>query len=72
MKMLGVIKKNDPQNAPLYRRKICAEGSGVSTQQVDTDTRGDTWLYSDGGYGATNDVIHGWILNCISLWFVLE
>lgn len=30
-----------------------------------TDARGNTWLYSDGGYLATNGVIHGWALNCI-------
>ena len=30
-----------------------------------TDAHGNTWLYSDGGYIATNGVIHGWALNCI-------
>jgi myo-inositol-1(or 4)-monophosphatase len=30
-----------------------------------TDAHGDTWLYSDGGYIATNAVIHGWLLNCV-------
>ena len=30
-----------------------------------TDAQGNTWLYSDGGYIATNTVIHGWTLNCI-------
>ena len=30
-----------------------------------TDARGNSWLYSDGGYIATNAVIHGWVLNCI-------
>jgi myo-inositol-1(or 4)-monophosphatase len=30
-----------------------------------TDANGNTWLYSDGGYIATNAVIHGWTLNCI-------
>ena len=30
-----------------------------------TDAHGNTWLYSDGGYIATNGVIHGWTLNCI-------
>jgi len=30
-----------------------------------TDIHGNTWLYSDGGYIATNSVIHGWLLNCI-------
>ena len=30
-----------------------------------TDAHGMTWLYSDGGYIATNGVIHGWALNCI-------
>ncbi len=32
---------------------------------VFTDEHGNTWLYSDGGYIATNAVIHGWTLNCI-------
>jgi len=32
---------------------------------VFTDAHGNTWLYSDGGYIATNAVIHGWTLNCI-------
>ena len=30
-----------------------------------TDALGNTWLYSDGGYIATNGIIHGWLLNCI-------
>ena len=30
-----------------------------------TDIHGNTWLYSEGGYIATNGVIHGWLLNCI-------
>jgi myo-inositol-1(or 4)-monophosphatase len=30
-----------------------------------TDAQGNSWLYSDGGYIATNAVIHGWALNCI-------
>lgn len=30
-----------------------------------TDQHGNSWLYSDGGYLATNGVIHGWALNCI-------
>jgi myo-inositol-1(or 4)-monophosphatase len=30
-----------------------------------TDAHGNTWLYSDGGYIATNNVIHGWLLNCL-------
>ncbi len=30
-----------------------------------TDADGLTWLYSDGGYIASNDVIHGSALNCI-------
>ena len=34
-----------------------------------TDARGNTWLYSDGGYIATNGVIHGWALNCIRAIF---
>lgn len=32
---------------------------------VFTDIRGDSWLYSDGGYVASNQVIHSWILNCV-------
>jgi len=31
-----------------------------------TDAHGMSWLYSDGGYIATNTVIHGWALNCNS------
>ena len=30
-----------------------------------TDADGLSWLYSDGGYIASNDVIHGSLLNCI-------
>ena len=30
-----------------------------------TDEKGMSWLFSDGGYIATNGVIHGWALNCI-------
>lgn len=30
-----------------------------------TDTQGMTWLHSDGGYIATNGVIHNSLLNCI-------
>jgi myo-inositol-1(or 4)-monophosphatase len=30
-----------------------------------TDADGNSWLYSDGGYIATNTVIHGWLLNCL-------
>lgn len=30
-----------------------------------TDADGMTWLYSNGGYIATNTVIHGWLLNSI-------
>lgn len=30
-----------------------------------TDAEGLSWLYSDGGYIASNDVIHGSLLNCI-------
>lgn len=30
-----------------------------------TDAHGDSWLYSDGGYIATNAIIHGWTVNCI-------
>jgi myo-inositol-1(or 4)-monophosphatase len=31
-----------------------------------TDQRGVTWLYSDGGYIASNSVIHGWTLRTIT------
>jgi myo-inositol-1(or 4)-monophosphatase len=30
-----------------------------------TDQHGNSWLYSDGGYIASNQVIHGWALNCM-------
>ena len=30
-----------------------------------TDAEGMSWLFSNGGYLATNAVIHGWALNCI-------
>ncbi len=30
-----------------------------------TDANGMSWLHSDGGYIASNGVIHGWTLNCI-------
>ena len=30
-----------------------------------TDIKGDSWLYADGGYVASNQVIHSWILNCV-------
>ncbi|MBF8306137.1 MAG: hypothetical protein HW398_1325 [Acidobacteria bacterium] len=30
-----------------------------------TDEKGMSWLFSEGGYIATNGVIHGWALNCI-------
>lgn len=30
-----------------------------------TDAEGMSWLYSNGGYIATNTVIHGWLLNSI-------
>lgn len=30
-----------------------------------TDAEGTSWLYSDGGYIASNDVIHGWALSCV-------
>jgi myo-inositol-1(or 4)-monophosphatase len=33
-----------------------------------TDARGMTWLYSDGGYLATNGVIHGSLLSCVLPW----
>lgn len=32
---------------------------------VFTDAQGASWLHSDGGYIATNSVIHGWLLNTI-------
>jgi myo-inositol-1(or 4)-monophosphatase len=31
-----------------------------------TDGRGVTWLYSDGGYIASNSIIHGWTLRTIT------
>ena len=34
-------------------------------KQALTDINGNSWLHSDGGYIATNGVIHGWLLNCI-------
>jgi myo-inositol-1(or 4)-monophosphatase len=30
-----------------------------------TDARGNSWIHSEGGYIASNMVIHGWTLNCI-------
>lgn len=39
---------------------ILARSGGVLT-----DINGNSWLHSDGGYIATNGVIHGWLLNCI-------
>ena len=30
-----------------------------------TDDHGNSWLYSDGGYIASNSVIHGWTLRCL-------
>ena len=30
-----------------------------------TDADGVSWLYSNGGYIASNSVIHGWTLRCI-------
>lgn len=30
-----------------------------------TDAEGMSWLYSNGGYIASNNVIHGWLLNCV-------
>lgn len=30
-----------------------------------TDTQGGSWLYSDGGYVASNVVVHDWTVNCI-------
>jgi myo-inositol-1(or 4)-monophosphatase len=30
-----------------------------------TDINGNSWLHSEGGYIASNGVIHGWLLNCI-------
>lgn len=41
---------------------ILTEGGGVLT-----DEDGSTWLYSEGGYLATNGAIHGWMLNPIRL-----
>jgi len=37
-----------------------------------TDTQGMTWLFSDGGYIASNGVIHGSALNCIQAVLRLE
>lgn len=37
-----------------------------------TDAQGMTWLYSDGGYIASNGVIHGSALNCIQAVLRLE
>ncbi len=37
-----------------------------------TDAQGMTWLYSDGGYIASNGVIHGSALNCILAVLRLE
>jgi myo-inositol-1(or 4)-monophosphatase len=31
-----------------------------------TDARGVTWLYSDGGYIASNSIIHGWTLRTVT------
>jgi myo-inositol-1(or 4)-monophosphatase len=39
---------------------ILAEAGGILT-----DAKGMSWLHSDGGYIASNDVIHGWLLNCV-------
>lgn len=30
-----------------------------------TDIKGDSWLFSEAGYVASNQVIHSWMLNCI-------
>lgn len=30
-----------------------------------TDEDGNSWLYSNGGYIASNNVIHGWALSCV-------
>ncbi len=30
-----------------------------------TDRDGNSWLYSDGGYIGSNNVVHGWALGCI-------
>jgi myo-inositol-1(or 4)-monophosphatase len=41
---------------------------GLSLEQaggVLTDRDGNSWLYSDGGYIGSNNVVHGWALGCI-------
>jgi myo-inositol-1(or 4)-monophosphatase len=30
-----------------------------------TDQEGNSWLYSNGGYIASNNVVHGWALSCV-------
>jgi myo-inositol-1(or 4)-monophosphatase len=49
--------------------------SGLILEQAGgilTDRDGLSWLYSDGGYIASNNVIHGWALNCIQSMTNLE
>jgi myo-inositol-1(or 4)-monophosphatase len=41
---------------------VLQEGGGVLT-----DEDGSTWFHSEGGYVATNGVIHGWMLHPIRL-----
>ena len=46
----------------------CVAAASVILQRAGailTDVHGDSWLFSDGGYIATNAVIHGWLLNCV-------
>ena len=30
-----------------------------------TDAHGASWLFSDGGYIASNSIIHGWTMRCL-------
>ena len=30
-----------------------------------TDERGASWLFSEGGYIASNSIIHGWTMRCL-------
>ncbi len=39
---------------------ILSEGGGILT-----DAEGGSWLYSDGGYIASNNIIHGKLLTCV-------
>lgn len=37
-----------------------------------TDAYGGSWLYSDGGYIASNGVVHGWTMRCLQQVFELR